>query len=130
MIPAPPPAASHSESPPLAAPKSAHTNPPPGKYPEDLEQIIVQIALIIQRTAEGLAAQEVVPPPFLFIPEDLIGRIDLFQPLFAVRFVLVSIGVIFHGQFAVGLLDLFLRSPSFDSQEPIVIPDSQCCHLL
>ena len=70
----------------------------------------------------------IVPGLFVGVGEDLIGLVDLLE-LFLGRFVAgVLVGVIFHGQLAVGLFDLGVGRVLLHAQYLVIISFVLICH--
>jgi hypothetical protein len=97
--------------------------------PEKLLKDVTERAediLIAPEPAEAGTPQPFMPIgvvnlPFLGVPQDLIsfgGFLEAFLGFLVAR---VSIGMVFEGQFSVGLLDLFLFGLSRDPQHFIIV---------
>jgi len=120
-IPHPSPAASFAEAHPFATPQPSHAKTPVTKDPENVDQIITRILLIVYRPIEGSMAGEVVLPPFVFLPKNLICLVKLFQTIFTPRIALVPVRVILQREAAIGLFDLFTRSLTGKSHNLVVV---------
>jgi hypothetical protein len=69
----------------------------------------------------------VVGRPLLRVGEDLVGFLGFLELLLRFRVVRIAVGMVLHGQLAVGLLDLVVRGVAIDAEDFVVV--ALLCHV-
>jgi hypothetical protein len=70
----------------------------------------------------------VVGGALLRVGEDLVGFLGLLELLFRLWVVRIAVGMVLHGQLAVGLLDVLIRSVAVDAEDFVVV--ALLCHFV
>jgi hypothetical protein len=68
----------------------------------------------------------VVDRALLRVAQDLVGLLRFLEFMFRIRIVGIAVRVVFHGEAAIGLLDIHLRRVSLQLEERVVILLRHC----
>ena len=78
------------------------------EFSEDISKVEIPENILLSKTAlESFRAERVILFSFLLVTQNGIGLTYVLESTLGIFIVSISIRVVLHGQFAVGLLDLF-----------------------